>query len=124
MVDGPTRGWVAARAASRWVRISGMTCSVLPIRDAQPHSQLAQRWLVLGRAADLTVTLCPATCSFTEMVTVTSNRSVMAEPTHKGNRSPNRPLDSRRGALGMSMPQWRSGSFDISVLPTACLACR
>jgi hypothetical protein len=59
-----------------------MTCSVLPIRDAQPHSQLAQRWLVLVRAADLTVTLCPATCSFTEMVTVTSNRSGMAEPTH------------------------------------------
>jgi hypothetical protein len=45
--------------ASRWVRISGMICSVLPIRDSQPHSQLAQRWLVLVRAADLTLGLVP-----------------------------------------------------------------
>jgi hypothetical protein len=64
-----TRGWVAATAASRWVRISGMTCSVLPIRDSQPHWQLARRWPLSVRAAGLTVTLCPATCSLTEMVT-------------------------------------------------------
>jgi hypothetical protein len=69
LVGGPTRGWVAAKAASRWVRISGMTCSVLPIQDSQPHSQLARRWPLSARAAGLTVTLCPATCSLTEMVT-------------------------------------------------------
>jgi hypothetical protein len=50
-----------------------MTCSVLPIRDCQPHSQLARRWLVLLGAVGLTVTLCPGTCSLTEMVTVTSD---------------------------------------------------
>jgi hypothetical protein len=69
LVGCPTRGWVAARAASRCVRISGMTCSVLPIRDCQPHSQLAWRWPLSARPAGLTVTLCPATCSLTEMVT-------------------------------------------------------
>jgi hypothetical protein len=69
LVGGPTGGWVAARAASRWVRICGMTCSVLPIRDCQPHWQLARRWPRVARAAGLTVTLCPATCSLTEMVT-------------------------------------------------------
>jgi hypothetical protein len=46
-----------------------MTCSVLPIRDCQPHSQLARRWPRSVRPAGLTVTLCPATCSLTEMVT-------------------------------------------------------
>jgi hypothetical protein len=35
----------------------------------QPHSQLARRWPLCVRAAGLTVTLCPATCSLTEMVT-------------------------------------------------------
>jgi hypothetical protein len=69
LVGGLTGGWAAARAASRWVRISGMTCSVLPIRDSQPHSQLAWRWPLWVGAAGLTVILCPATCSLTEMVT-------------------------------------------------------
>jgi hypothetical protein len=94
----------AARAASRWVRISGMTCSVLPIRDSQPHWQLARRWPRSARAAGLTVTLCPATCSLTETVTAHSDRWVMAEPTHVGSGSPNWPLGSwhvlRRGRLG------------------------
>ena len=76
LVGGPTSGWGAARAASRWVRISGMTCSVLPTRDSQPHWQLARRWPLLARPAGLTLTLCPGTCSLTEMVTVTSDRSV------------------------------------------------
>jgi MalT-like TPR region len=69
LVGGLRGGWVAARAASRWVRISGMTCSVLSIRDCQPHSQPAWRWPSSARAAGLTVTLCPVTCSLTEMVT-------------------------------------------------------
>jgi hypothetical protein len=58
-----------------------MTCSVLPIRDCQPHSQPAWRWPLSARTAGATVTLCPETCSLTEMVTGTSNRSVVAEPT-------------------------------------------
>jgi hypothetical protein len=69
LVGGPTGGWVAARAASRWARIWGMTCSVLPTRDCQPHWQLPRRWPRSVGAAGLTVTLCPATCSLTEMVT-------------------------------------------------------
>src|ERR671922_1567527 len=84
LVGGPTSGWGAARAASRWVRISGMTCSVLRIRDCQPHWQLAQRWPRSVEAAGLTLTLCPGTCSLTEMVTVTSDRSVRTERTHLG----------------------------------------
>jgi hypothetical protein len=71
-----------------------MTCSVLPTRDSQPHSQPARRWPRSVRPAGLTVTLCPGTCSLTEMVTVTSNRSVMAEPTHLGSHAPNCPLGS------------------------------
>jgi hypothetical protein len=47
----------------------GMTCSVLPTWDCQLRMQLARRWPRLVRAAGLTVTLCPATCSLTEMVT-------------------------------------------------------
>src|SRR6266508_5712197 len=45
-----------------------MTCSVLPVRDFQPHSQLALRRPLPAGGAGLTVTLCPATCSLTEMV--------------------------------------------------------
>jgi hypothetical protein len=56
-----------------------MTCSVLPIREFQPHSQLARRWALSAGVAGLTVTLCPTTCSLTEMVMVTSDRSGMAE---------------------------------------------
>jgi hypothetical protein len=96
LVGGPTRRWVAARAASRWVRISGMTCSVLPILDCQPHWQLACRWPRSGRAAGLTVTLCPATCSLTEMVTG-HLRSVGDGRTYpRGKPVTNCPLGSRR----------------------------
>jgi hypothetical protein len=50
LVGCPAGGWVAARAASRWVRMSGMICSLLPIRDSQPHSQLARCWPLGPRA--------------------------------------------------------------------------
>ena len=102
LVGGPTGRWRAARAPSRWVRISGMTCSVLPIEDVQPHSQLARRWLLRVGAADLTMTLCPVTCSLTEMVMGTSDRSVMAEPTHHGRWWPNHPF----GILAYGPSQW------------------
>ena len=85
-------------------RIWGMTCSVLPIRDSQPHSQLARCWPRSARPAGLTVTLCPATCSLTEMVTGPSDRSGMAEPIHVGSRSPDGPLGSR--ACGRSRWPW------------------
>jgi len=94
--------WVARTASSRCVRISGMTCSVLPLRDSQPHSQLARRWPLLAGAAGLTVTLCPATCSLTEMVMVTSDRSGMAELTRLGSRSPNSPLGSGRRSVAVA----------------------
>jgi hypothetical protein len=45
-----------------------MTCSVRPIRDSQPHSQLARRWPLVAWPAGLTVTLCPATCSLMETI--------------------------------------------------------
>jgi hypothetical protein len=45
------------RAASRCVRISGMTCSVRPGRDLQPHSQLARRTSLAAGEAAVTVTL-------------------------------------------------------------------
>ena len=95
LLDGLRGGWVAARAASRWVRIWGMTCSVLPIRDCQPHSHPAWRWPRSARAAGRTMTLCPVTCSLTEMVTGQLRSSLMAEPTHLGNRSPNWPQGTR-----------------------------
>src|SRR6266545_3041426 len=52
----------AAMADSRCVRTSGMTSSVRPVRDFQPHSQLALRRPVPAGRALTTVTLCPATC--------------------------------------------------------------
>jgi hypothetical protein len=78
-----------------------MTCSVLPTRDSQPHWQLARRWLLLARAAGLTVTLCPGTCSLPEMVTVTSK--VMAKSTHLGSRAPNCLLESGMWSVAVAL---------------------
>jgi hypothetical protein len=96
-----------------------MTCSVLPTRDSQPHWQLPRRWPRAVRPAGLTVTLCPGTCSLTEMVTVTSNRSVMAEPTHLGYRSPN----SLLGAGAWGSFRW-SGRAEVSAGLVAALTGR
>jgi hypothetical protein len=101
---GRAGGWVAARAASRWVRIWGMTCSVLPTPDCQPHWQLARRWPLWARAAGATVTLWPVTCSLTEIVTRHLRSVGMAKPTRLGARHQLARLDSeqvvRRDRLG------------------------
>jgi hypothetical protein len=104
LVAGPTGRWAAARAASRWVRIWGMTCSVLPIPDSQPHWQLARRWPRPVGAAGLTVTLCPATCSLTEMVTA-HPRSVGGSRTYLPG-TPVTKLPARVRACGRSRSPW------------------
>ena len=116
-VGGPAGGWGAARAASRWVRISGMTCSVLPIRDCQPHWQLARRWLVLLGAVGLTVTLCPGTCSLIEMVTGRL-RSVGDDRTYPvGKPVTNVPGLRQRGARSRSLITARPGPARVSSPP-------
>jgi hypothetical protein len=119
LVGGPTGGWVAARAASRWVRIWGMTCSVLPIPEVQPHWQLARRWLRVARAAGLTVTLGPATCSLTEMVTA-HLRSVGEGRTYPpGNPVTNCPLRSRYAVAMVTPRQGRCRSQRSPCAPRA-----
>jgi hypothetical protein len=59
---GRYRGCLDATAASRWVRICGMTCSVRPCGDRQPHWQLAWRCPLPAGGAAVITTLCPVTC--------------------------------------------------------------
>jgi hypothetical protein len=118
---GPPRRWLAARAASRWVRISGMTCSVLPTPDSQPHSQLARRRPRSARPAGATVTLCPATCSLTEMVTGTSNRSMMAELTRLGSHHQIGRLGLDRRSVGVALLTPRQVLVPIAALAECAL---